>query len=598
MGLRIPLLRAINFVSATFVIASLALIIYGISHSFDWTDEAWATSLIESSRVTEGEPWAYQYLLHPIYELLGGTSIGFRYLRFVLYFVLALASARVFLKFIDHYFRKLDNDQTWAVYIFAQVGTILAWTWMPRYFAYNELAALGIQFAVVLFVSVTVDFHTKPFKSHAGALFSIGLLLGILFYSKFTTGILGLIVFSIAFFVVFRGKLKKNYIFILFGVAFSVVCPALMGLPLGEYSSSVWANLFDEEIRTSIGHSSDLIMMYLGNLIETIYLIVIPGILLSFTLRKKFQTDLVRSYRVNRILSFSIAVEILFIVIAVLSNGFGPAGTGFFAFSLLVTAVAFFVGYGSRIFGEGFVRSKQNITPIITAVIMVAIAPFMSAFGTNNPLFWHLAFEATLWATLFAASMVTLTAIAGESKISLRLVAVSVLITTIFASYLLFMNVRNPYRAASIRLTNFYVENVNALKGIGLTAEEARWASWLSGTSTKHKLQNAETISMNSPGALLIFNNSSYASPWLDTASVASYRGLAKSCEKNQPKNLVILQPVSEMKSKSITPLRETLNKYCGLSFTNDFEIIANFDSPDSRFGMVIWKQKNATPSN
>lgn len=136
--------------SGVLISLSLIVVIYGIFHTFDWSDEAWALSLIANNRESVGEPYAFQHLVHPIYVFLGENIIAVRLLRFTAFLALGVFSAFMLMRIAETKGLSFSKNQKTVVYIVSQLGTILVWSWPPRYFSYNELSSILVQVIALL----------------------------------------------------------------------------------------------------------------------------------------------------------------------------------------------------------------------------------------------------------------------------------------------------------------------------------------------------------------------------------------------------------------------------------------------------------------
>ncbi len=186
--------------SVLVALGAIAAIIWALPRGFDWTDEAWVYSLIDNSRVTYGEPWGYQHVLHPVWELLGETVLAFRILRIVGYVLLGFASAFVFIVFARARGWELSIGQRIVLFAASQIGTMIAFSYPPRYVSYNELASWFSQsivlLAMLIFVNAKDERTARSMARQLLPWFGIGFLLAMLFGAKITTfAVAGALVF-------------------------------------------------------------------------------------------------------------------------------------------------------------------------------------------------------------------------------------------------------------------------------------------------------------------------------------------------------------------------------------------------------------------
>jgi hypothetical protein len=596
--------RAINLFSLLILFVSFALTIYGIFHSFDWTDEAWSYSLIANARISPGEPWAYQYLLHPIFLLLGESIISFRFLRLILFVMLALFGSYVATRILKVHNFKLSFDSKFIIYLSAQIGTILLWAWPPRGFAYNELASLIFQLVVFLFAMNYVISRELSEHSNRNKLvlfysiwFVCGLMVGLLFYAKFVTSFIAMLILCAAPYLLLISQKLISFLLSVLGLTAGLFLPLLMGAPFVLYAQSVFLNVFDEQIRAANGHSESLIEMYLSNFQEVLfqYLPLTLVVFLALYWFKSAGRNRKSIMWKARFVPYLMLLGILiYIANFILLLGFGPSGTGALALTLMFGSLGILLSLAiqpnSAPIKSGGVPGRKSL---VFLLVLAILSPFLVALGTNNPLMDHLAFESTIWCILFglALSIYLDRLVLLKSKVFLfpALVMFTVICMT---CYLSVMHARNPYRAASFKVTNSTIENVHFFEGLHVTAEEARWVDWLAQSSQELNAQDVPTLSLNSPAALLAFNNNTFASPWLTSLAPASYETMIPSCANVAPQHLFILQPHTEMNQESLKLFKQALKKYCGLDFPQQFDLVRTFDSADTRFGLGIWKLK------
>ena len=66
----------------------------------------------------------------------------------------------------------------------------------------------------------------------------------------------------------------------------------------------------------------------------------------------------------------------------------------------------------------------------------------------------------------------------------------------------------------------------------------ARWAEWIDAAGDSMGSDGVPAIALSSPGALFLFNNSSYANPWVDAMWPVSFRSITAACGGEPPHDL------------------------------------------------------------
>ena len=530
--------------------------------------------------------------------------IAFRFMRLILFVLLALFGAFVAIRMLKVHNFEFSIDSKIMIFVSAQIGTILLWTWQPRGFAYNELASLIFQLMFFLYALIYVISREKSeqidrykFVKLHSIWFSCGVLVGLLYYAKFVTSFLALLILCSAPLFLLISKKFTSILISLIGVIAGLSIPVLLGAPIILYTQGVLQNIFDERVRAANGHSESLVDMYLSNFQEVMIQYLPLALILFFSLywiNTSRQDTSSTLWRTRQIPSIVISGILIYFVIFILLQGFGPSGTGALALTLVFGSLGILISLVTQMNSDSMKKNeKPGKLSLIFLIVLATFSPFLVALGTNNPLMDHVAFESTIWCVLFGSVLVIYLDYLDSLKSKFYLVPALVLfIALCMTLYLSLMSARNPYRAASFKVTNSTIENVHYFEDLHVTAEEARWINWLSKSSQELNAQEVPTLSLNSPAALLAFNNSTFASPWLTSIAPASYETMKPSCENGPPQDLFILQPHTEMNLESLKLFKSSLKTICGLDFPQQFELVRTFDSVDTRFGLGIWKLK------
>ena len=583
-------LAAATAVSVHFVI------LVALRRGFDWSDEAWSYSLILNSRITEGEAWGYQHLLHRPFAWLGESILVWRVVRYIVYGALSLILTAVLSKLAAFFGLRLRRWEWWAVLIVAQIGTFLAWSFPPRYFAYNEISAILAQLGALTVAALMARragqlFITTP-RLRAFAWATLGVCTVILLISKFTSGVafgfvaLAAIIVSDASLGFFKRLLSAAA-----GAAAAVLILVIAGFPFGPFASSIGHLLFDGDAREANGHSPfTLLNTYQQSLGDAIQDLLVPVGLFALAV----WLILLAASRVGDDASLLRAGGVTAGVLAAVSMTTLPRVDSFPTlgrFILLMAGVAT-VAYVAAISGSGPVPKKRRIDIAhVVGGFAIVVAPFISAFGTNMYITGQLLYASTLWATVLAIGLLLVARRIETSDRSLATIPVAFLtIFVLISATQVAGEVRNhPYRSTSY-LSQGYTTSAPYLEGVLLTKEEALWADWLTLQGQAPGVQDIPTLSLESPGALLIFNNSNYASPWLADFWPVSFQSVSEACDGARPDELLVLQPDwVKQGTTSFDLMHSHLGDGCGINFPEDFDLVAHHDSANDQFDTSIW---------
>lgn len=581
------------------LVASFVVIVIGLFHGVDWTDEAWTASLSISQRGSISEPWAFQYLVHPVQVLFDNSIIALRVLRLILYASLGVIGAIVLLRIAA--MRGVDLGVHAKILMFSvtQIGTVLAWSWPPRAFAYNELTAFFVQLVALLLALLLVagarDSGSPLAARAALALwFVVGVSVGLLFFAKFLASFLLLPVAIVGAVLASRGSRRRSLVALLAGVLAAIVTPTLLGLPLSSYAERVLANLLDENVRAANGHSQDLIQAYVTDLSATFLTLMLPTLLFLVALalvagvwrEERWATGL--SGKIGACLTFAVAILSIAYVIAGES---GAQKTGRLALLLLV-------GGASILFFLFSMRPNPN-TEISRpwrswiATLFIAFAPIVVSVGTNNPLTSQFGFGSTVWAGGFALAVALLYKHFDlRSRPARRLLPIALaVVASVLSLYVAVADARTPYRSASFLANNVLVRESGAFSGLFVTRDEANLITWLHDEKENLIAGNTPTITLGLPGALLAFNNSDFASSFIASWWPASYWTIDTSCRREVPSELIVLQSGGMPEgSPDWNDLAATLETSCGIAFPDDFTPVSSFDADNPQFDVTIWQ--------
>ncbi len=589
---------------ASFVLVAVvyAVLSWAIPRGFDWTDEAWVYSLISSNRVAVGEAWGFQHVLHPLFVATGQSVIAFRIIRLVGYFLVS-----AFLLVIAH---RTANALGWTlrlsswllIFTASQTGTFVAWAYPPRYLGYNEISSWLTQVGGGLIVLLVVSRVTaKPIIGARVVLAiwaGLGVIVVLLLAVKITTGVVfGAIVIAALFVSRPTLALSRRILTLGAGVVVGLLVLFVSGFPFIEYARNLLSLVFDDSARSAYDHP-------VGELLKT-YGLSFAGSARTIFLSVVFFLALVGllfgllSSRVNRHLAGLVSAAAgIFGGLTLISllvwpvSGFPFADLGYFTLftgSAALVVVTLWLGL-SRGGGALTLRSKWVV---IFGCTVVIATPFAGAIGTNNGIIGQLLYSSTIWAVALAFLLVVLghrLALAGHSGLSSIPSAILFCLLLVAAFAVRGDVLYHPYRTAPYA-NQQTPTNATRLGGMLLTAPEAEWADWISSEARKLKAGNTPAIAISSPGGILTFNNSSFASPWVETFWPVSFRSITAACTRGTPPTkLFVLQPGTAKPSSPVVKETASALQDCGISFPNDFVKAAVHPSTTPEFSMTIWK--------
>ena len=604
-----PNTRLFTRVSTIWLIASLVLVVvvyavlaWAIPRGFDWTDEAWVYSLISSNRVAVGEAWGFQHVLHPLFVATGQSVIAFRVIRLIGYFLVS-----AFLLLIAH---RTANALGWAMRLtnwllilaVSQTGTFVAWAYPPRYLGYNEVSSWLTQVGAGLIVLLVVSRITaKPVVGARVVLViwaGLGAIVVLLLAVKITTGVMfGALVIAALFVSSPTLVFSRRILTLAGGVVVGLLVLLASGFPFIDYARNLLSLVFDDSARRAYDHPvGELLKTYglsFAGSARTIFLsltffVVVVALLLGLV-----------SSRVSRqVVRLVAATAGTFGVLTVISLFIWPvtevpfADLGYFTLfngSAALVLVTLWLGVSH---GEGGRSSQAKWVEIFGCTVVIA-TPFAGAVGTNNGIVGQLLYSSTIWAVALAFLLVVLgerLALKGHSALSSipSVILVCLLLLSAFAVRGDVLN--HPYRTSPYGLQQSPTSATH-LGGMLLTAQEAEWADWMSSQARSLKAESTPAIAISSPGGILTFNNSPFASPWIETFWPVSFRSISAACaERTRPLKLFVLQPGNAKTGSQVVEQTASALRDCGISFPADFVKAAVHPSNTPEFSMTIWK--------
>jgi hypothetical protein len=201
-----------------------------LNREFDRTDEAWVYSIIENNRTSQNETWGFHHFLHNLYTVFPNI-LFFRILRLISYVVSSTIVARIAISIYEQNNKaKLVQTNKILVYTFAQLGTVLAFSWQPRYFSYNEMIALVLPLFYINYINLI---NSNKAKRSA---YYVSFFASLLFFIKISTFVV-IAILSIVLLVYFKIALEKLK-YSLLGILSFIVLLIAIDFPTKQYISN------------------------------------------------------------------------------------------------------------------------------------------------------------------------------------------------------------------------------------------------------------------------------------------------------------------------------------------------------------------------
>lgn len=601
--------RLFKRLSVAWLIVSLVLVAvvyfvlaWAIPRGFDWTDEAWVYSLISSNRIAVGEAWGFQHVLHPLFVATGQSVIAFRIIRLIGYFLVS-----AFLLVVAH---RAANALGWTLRLtswllilaVSQTGTFVAWAYPPRYLGYNEISSWLTQVGAGLIVLLVVSRITaKPVVSPRVVLAiwtALGAIVVLLLAVKITTGVaFGALVIAALFISRPTLAFARRVLTLAAGVVVGLLLLLVSGFPFLDYAKNLLSLIFDDSARSAYDHPvGELLKTYglsFAGSARTIFLSITFFIVLVALL-----FGLLSSRASRHIVGLVAATAGIFGGLTVISLFVWPvteapfADLGYFTLFIGSAALGLVTLWLGVSHGGGGLAPRAKWVVIFGCTVVIA-TPFAGAVGTNNGIIGQLLYSSTIWAVALAFLLVVLgqrLALKGHLALSTMpsVILVCLLLLSAFAVRGDVLN--HPYRTAPYA-NQQSPTSATHLEGMLLTAQEAEWADWISSQARSLKAGSTPAIAISSPGGILTFNNSPFASPWVENFWPVSFRSISAACTGHTPPTkLFVLQPGNAKPGSQVVKQTVSALRDCGISFPGDFVKAAVHPSKNLEFSMTIWK--------
>lgn len=586
--------RALVWLTLAAVFVGLAMIVWTLNRGFDWSDEGFVYTMIEANRVSTREFWGFQHLLHPVYDLFGSSVLAFRTLRLLGYVTLGAILTLVTKRALGLFGLSLRRLSWVLVAAVAQVGTLAAWSYPPRYLGYNELSSWfaqvgGALLLLVLFERIASSSGRGLRRTSFWLWLSLGAIIVILFFAKFTAAILLGGLTLVVFCCPTSASRWKQLGAAALGAISLLLLLAATGVPLIDYTRAVVRLALDPSAQAESGYPlSSLINVYLQSLALTVRTLALPAAFTAvvfiaaagFAKNTGMRTK-PRLLTERTAVAFMTLTSLLLVLPSALTKWDSLGMTN--AFMLVFALLAFMILTPARI--EPFsapIATRMNLS---AAVLIFAFAPFVSGFGTTNALVGQTVFAASLWAAGAGVAGALLLERATALTASARLAPLALIaVVAASATYAVSRDIAEPYRSSPLYSQDSLVGEGH-LRGIHLTAEQARLHHWLHTSGDSLSAKRTPAVSVASPGALLAFNASDWVNSW---TGPGWDKAVAEACGDGVG-DLYVLQSASETNGTGAYDQLVAGLGECGIDFPRDFQLVDRHESVDPALDVTIW---------
>lgn len=583
---------------ALVTVAPMVIIVGSIDRGFDWWDEGFVYAMITSDRLAVGEVWGFQHLLNPLFELTGSSILLFRILRLIGYVSLGVVLTLMARTILRARGVELSGVAWVAVGLVAQVGTLAAWSYPPRYLGYNELSSWLTQLvAAILMLLLLVRPRGGAARPRLALWAICGFLIALLVVAKVSSGVLLAIVALVAALVATDVVPRwQRSVAGLLGALIGLLAMVASGVPVVSYLDSVVQIALGRSPRAGTGYSAtNLLVAYGESLVVTATILALPVILASVVvlvargIGREAATLRSVAAPVEGIILVLAGVLVLLLVDIVT---FGPTpdswtGLGALSVFMLVLAVVCLLVLREPPPREVPGSAAQGMPAMLLASALFVLAPVLSAVGTNNPLAGQTIFAVTMWAVGAGVGLVVLAQRSTAVTLSARLLPVVLLIGVVAVWGLAVASdvTLHPYRTAPLFSQDSRVDD-GYVRGISLTPEETALLASLDDAAERLDADDVPTLSIARPGALLAFNASSWTAMWPGPDWAAS---IALTCSEARPTELIVLQSHDQVDGMPEHDRLVAGLQSCGIDFPADFEVVDRFPSRDPQLDVTIW---------
>lgn len=523
----------------------------------------------------------HSHLMHPIFVALGESVLAMRALRLLGYVAVAFGLTWVADRLLRSLGVALTRREWWFVLLVAQAGTLMAWSYPPRYVGYNELSAWlssGVWGALALgLFPRTPDSGTRRLIPW----FVCGLLIVLLVLGKVTSAVAWAVLVVVVCLVPVPGTpTLRRLTAALLGLAVGAALLTAAGMPYLDVIRNTTAMFAgSSELEGGSHDVGDILTTYVTSTVDTGREAALPVLL--FVVLLLLCTLLRQAHWVWGVLGVLLVAGFGLTLVPSAVEG-SWVGLGGIAGAIGASAgLALLLVVGRA--GRSGVLPGSSAGRVLVVLVVGIVTPLVASVGTNNKIWGHAVYTTTPWAVLLGVGL-CLVARTAPAQLRVEPLLLGLVVVALGVTAVSFDASRHPYRTSPLWEQSAST-SVPSLAGVRMTEQEAQIADWLDGVARAETPEGVPAVSLGNPGFLFIFNASGWASPWRG----AYWRqSIAANCADAPPAELYVLEPgtASGGPDGDVAREKEGLQaalQECDLDFPADFTSVAEHD------GAVVW---------
>ncbi|WBQ02516.1 hypothetical protein [Kribbella sp. CA-293567] len=556
-----------------------------VDHGFDITDEGY---YLLSYRWWSSNPLALtgiQYIYGPVFQLLGWDIVGLRVFRLVTVVLAHAFFGWSFMRWLRVRRPEAPKTRIWEVAGVAAIAAAggMCYSWLPLSPAYNDVVLLGSITVVscVLWAAAAIEQDRKP---PVWALVLAGLVIGVMVVAKWSSVVvIGLIV--VAAIVVLSGQgVKAVGRGILWALAGVVVVAIVVHLFVVSLTVAVPGVLAVNRFIADTSYTpATLIQMYWTTSTE----------LLGRTVKQHFSlliaaaVAVVARKPVLRIPAWLLTAAGLAVsVYQALDKGGlqgGTANNGKFQVTLLAAVLVALITAVTALVTGQWSPGRENLRSWVILGLL-AVLPFVQAFGTNTPPFM-IGFNAfAAWAALMIAVLTSIGKAPAVARTTTAVVAAGALVAVAAISY--GGLILNPYRSEPYsELTT--ATDLKPLGDLKVAPAKARRFDGLNNLLKPYTTPSGRPIIGfdKMAGTILVLRGRPFGEAWIAPRErQRTVAGIVEVCSGHQPRPdprtpLLIF-------NRRVTQLDVEALRSCGLDFKTDYELVA---PPSATMNLLVY---------
>ena len=556
--------RIFQFAVLAVTIYLFTFILNSTDKGVDWTDESWVYELNSNLSMQLNQTWGYQYFGHLFILVTGGDVLLLRILRLSLFIVVNyILVYQVGSILLLNEIRQAHLHFTSG--LIALLSTFFSYAYFPRSVGYNELTAWIAPLIFLVILKLISEKNLTRLSCYT-LYFLLGLLNSLLFFIKFSSGVILTGVTFCFVLVRFKALLKsKRIISMCFFLSGILLIPLAIQIASGQaffYVSNVFHLLTSPAAQADYGHSiGSILPMYFRQFIEVSWtllkMFVFPFSFILIGLKSvtsQFNSDI----KINMdFVSFVLTLFLVFYNFPILVTDKWLT-VGNFTFAITIIAIV----YLFRLLVIGKIELKY-----FACLLLLTLLPFIQAFGTNNPIggqtmIGNVGLLIVVVYIGFRLAPKGMQSISGAVIIGFFAISIG--------PSLIHGTTVGMYRVASIDALDSKIEEIDALKNIYVTKEDKTRYDWLAREIQKLPV-NSVHIPLGTPGYNYAINNQGFAAVWTDTWWPVTFSNLSDSCKAHyKPELPYVLITPSELKEDLISLFNSNVNT-CGFRFPENF---------------------------